>query len=182
MAWQRRSSAAHFELSYRLGTGGVPGEQRFESSLAAQAPQPAGSDAAGGAGSCEDPRKPRRHGPYYQSSIAWQGKSSTRFLRPEQVELMRRKVVNYNRLRELVKKWMGLEIERERAERQKEKRAGGDWPQPVGELSGGLAQVVVRLLEEAKQRERRLRQLQRWLESVSRRTAGALRAAARTGE
>jgi hypothetical protein len=39
---------------------------------------------------------------------------------------MRRKVANYKRLRELVNEWVALEIERERAEREKEKRAGGD--------------------------------------------------------
>jgi hypothetical protein len=59
-------------------------------------------------------------------SFTWQRKGSTRFLRPEQVELMRRKVANYKRLRELVNEWVALEIERERAEREKEKRAGGD--------------------------------------------------------
>ncbi len=75
---------------------------------------------------CKDPHKPQKHGPYYQLSFTWRGKSSTRFLRPEQVQPMRRKVANYKRLRELVNEWVALEIERERAEREKEKRAGGD--------------------------------------------------------
>ena len=42
-----------------------------------------------------------------------------------------------------------------------------------------LRQIVIGLLEEVETKERRLRQLQHWVESVSRRTAGALRAAAR---
>jgi hypothetical protein len=75
---------------------------------------------------CKDRRKPQRHGPYYQLSFAWRGRHSTRFLRPEQVEPMRRKVAAYKRLRELMNEWVELEIERERAEREKEKRAGGD--------------------------------------------------------
>ena len=75
---------------------------------------------------CKDPKKPQKHGPYYQLSFTWQGKGSTRFLRPEQVEPTRRKVANYKRLRELVNEWVALEIARERAEREKEKRAGGD--------------------------------------------------------
>jgi hypothetical protein len=75
---------------------------------------------------CKAPKKPQKHGPYYQLSFTWQGKGSTRFLRPEQVEPMRRKVANYKRLRERVNEWVALEIERERAEREKEKRAGGD--------------------------------------------------------
>jgi hypothetical protein len=39
---------------------------------------------------------------------------------------MRRKVANYKRLRELMNEWVSLGVERERAEREKEKRAGGD--------------------------------------------------------
>ncbi len=74
---------------------------------------------------CKDPKNPQKHGPYYQLSFTWGGKSSTRFLRPEQVESMRQKVANYKRLRELMNEWVDLEIERERAEREKEKRAGG---------------------------------------------------------
>ena len=75
---------------------------------------------------CKDPKNPQRHGPYYQLSFTWRGKSSTRFLRPEQVEPMRRKVANYKRLRELMSEWVSLGVELERAEREKEKRAVGD--------------------------------------------------------
>jgi hypothetical protein len=75
---------------------------------------------------CKDPKNPQKHGPYYQLSFTWRGKSSTRFLRPEQVELMRQKVANYKRLRELMNEWVSLGVELERAEREKEKRAGGD--------------------------------------------------------
>ena len=53
------------------------------------------------------------------------GKSSTRFLRPEQVEPMRQKVANYKRLRELMNEWVSLGVELERAEREKERHAGG---------------------------------------------------------
>jgi hypothetical protein len=38
---------------------------------------------------CKDPKKPRRHGPYYQLSFTWRGKSSTRFVRPEGLPEMR---------------------------------------------------------------------------------------------
>ena len=74
---------------------------------------------------CKDPKKPQKHGPYYQLSYTWQGKSSTRFLRPEQVEPMRQKVANYKRLRELMNEWVSLGVELERAEREKERHAGG---------------------------------------------------------
>lgn len=74
---------------------------------------------------CKDPKKPQKHGPYYQLSYTWQGKSSTRFLRPEQLGQMHQKVANYKRLRELMKEWVGLAVERERAERLQEKRHDG---------------------------------------------------------
>lgn len=73
---------------------------------------------------CKDPKKPQKHGPYYQLSFTWRGKSTTRFVRLEQVEEMRQKVANYKRFRELVNEWVDLEVERERTE--KEKRTGGD--------------------------------------------------------
>ena len=75
---------------------------------------------------CKDSQDPRKHGPYYQLSYTWQGQSSTRFLRPEQVEEMRQQVANYKRLRELMNEWVGLAVERERAERAEEKYHRGD--------------------------------------------------------
>jgi hypothetical protein len=42
---------------------------------------------------------------------------------PERVDGTRRKVANYKRFRELINEWVDLEIARERAEREKEKRA-----------------------------------------------------------
>src|SRR5437867_656834 len=75
---------------------------------------------------CKDSQKPQKHGPYYQLSFTWQGKSSTRFLRPEQVESMRQKVANYKRLRELMNEWVSLGVELERVERARAKERDGD--------------------------------------------------------
>jgi hypothetical protein len=75
---------------------------------------------------CKDPKKPQKHGPYYQLSYTWRGKSTTRFVRPERVEGTQQKVANYKRFRELVNEWVDLEVERERAERAQEKHAGGN--------------------------------------------------------
>jgi hypothetical protein len=74
---------------------------------------------------CKDPQHPQRHGPYYQLSFTWRGKSTTRFVRSQQVVAMRRKVANYQRFREWVNAWVDLEIARECAERAQEKHAGG---------------------------------------------------------
>ena len=75
---------------------------------------------------CKDPKNPRRHGPYYQLSFTWQGKSSTRFVRLERLAEMRRKVENYKRFRELVNEWVDLAVELERAERAAAKQGHGD--------------------------------------------------------
>jgi len=75
---------------------------------------------------CKDPKHPQKHGPYYQLSFTWRGKSSTRFVRPEHVAEMQQKVANYKRFRELVNEWVDLEVEREKAERAQEKLAGGN--------------------------------------------------------
>ena len=74
---------------------------------------------------CKDPKKPRKHGPYYQLSFTWRGKSSTRFVRPESVAEMRQKVANYKRLRELVNQWVELAVELERAKRAEAKQGDG---------------------------------------------------------
>ena len=66
---------------------------------------------------CKDPRDPQRHGPYYQLSYTWRGKSSTRFVRQESVAKMHERIVNYKWMQELVKEWVDLSMELERQER-----------------------------------------------------------------
>ncbi len=55
---------------------------------------------------------PRKHGPFYQVSFTWQGRSRTQFVRRENVATVRQQVRNYERLRELVEAWIaaGLEL------------------------------------------------------------------------
>jgi len=75
---------------------------------------------------CKDVKDPKKHGPYYQLSFTWRGKSSSRFLRPEQVAEMRVKVGNYKRFRELTSEWVELAVELERAQREHARHADGD--------------------------------------------------------
>ena len=75
---------------------------------------------------CKDSKDPQKHGPYYQLSFTWRGKSSSRFVRPEQIADVRAKVANYKRLRELVNEWVELAVQLERAEREQAKHAHGD--------------------------------------------------------
>jgi hypothetical protein len=51
---------------------------------------------------CKDAHKPVRHGPYYQLSFSVKGKSSTLFVRPEEVAETRRRIRRYQRFKELV--------------------------------------------------------------------------------
>ncbi len=67
---------------------------------------------------CKDPKDPRKHGPYYQLSFSRRSKSTSRFVRPERVQIMREKVANYRRFRELTNEWVDLAIELERLERE----------------------------------------------------------------
>ncbi len=57
---------------------------------------------------------PRKHGPYYQVSFTWQGRSKSQFVRREQVATVRQHLRNYQRLRTLVAQWIaaGLELSR----------------------------------------------------------------------
>jgi len=57
---------------------------------------------------------PQKHGPYYQLSFSRNGKSSTQFVRKEDLAVVRQQVKNYQRLRELTDRWitLGMELSR----------------------------------------------------------------------
>jgi hypothetical protein len=54
---------------------------------------------------------PIKHGPYPQISFTWHGKSTTQFVREDDVEEVRGQLENYRRLRDLVDEWIGLALE-----------------------------------------------------------------------
>ncbi len=51
---------------------------------------------------------PQKHGPYYQLSFSRRGKSSTRFVRKDDVSTVRKQLQNYKRLKKLVDRWIDL--------------------------------------------------------------------------
>src|SRR5213594_3382171 len=51
---------------------------------------------------------PVKHGPYYQISFSRHGKSSSQFVREEDLHEVQRQLQNYRRLRELVDDWITL--------------------------------------------------------------------------
>lgn len=66
---------------------------------------------------CGNPRcrckatPPRKHGPVYQLSYTWGGKSTTRHVRKEDVAQVKQQLRNYRRLRTLVEQWVRLGME-----------------------------------------------------------------------
>jgi len=65
------------------------------------------------------PKDPQKHGPYYQLSFTWRGKSRTRFVRAERLAGIREKIASYKRFRELTDEWVDLVVELEQQERER---------------------------------------------------------------
>jgi len=51
---------------------------------------------------------PVKHGPYHQLSYTRKGKSSTKFVRRENLNLVKQQLRNYEKLRKLVDQWIEL--------------------------------------------------------------------------
>jgi hypothetical protein len=50
---------------------------------------------------CKDPKRPRKHGPYYQLSYTLRGKSSSLFVKPANVPEARRRIRRYEQFKNL---------------------------------------------------------------------------------
>ena len=66
---------------------------------------------------------PKKHGPYYQLSFTRKGKSTSRFVRREEVAVVRRQLKSYAKLRALVDEWIeaGMELSTLRLEQLRER-------------------------------------------------------------
>ncbi len=51
---------------------------------------------------------PQKHGPYFQLSFSRKGKSSTRFVKKDDVSTVKKQLQNYKRLKILVDRWIDL--------------------------------------------------------------------------
>ena len=73
---------------------------------------------------------PVKHGPYYQISFTWKGKSTTQFVRDDDVPEAQQQLENYRQLNELVDEWVTLSLElsrlriRERRQRSARQKTG----------------------------------------------------------
>lgn len=54
---------------------------------------------------------PQRHGPYYQLNYTRKGTGGTRFVKQEEVKLVKHQIDSYARLRALVDRWIDLGTE-----------------------------------------------------------------------
>ena len=66
---------------------------------------------------CGNPRcrckatPPLKHGPYFQLSYTWEGKSTSQFVPRDSVPEVKQQLQNYRRLRELIDEWINLAME-----------------------------------------------------------------------
>lgn len=61
---------------------------------------------------------PEKHGPYYQLSYTWHGKSRTNFVREQDLEQVHSEIAAYEQLRRLVDEWIDSALEIARLERE----------------------------------------------------------------
>lgn len=54
---------------------------------------------------CKDPENPQKHGPYYNLSFVLKGKSTSRFIKSENVAEIKKQVANYKKFKLLVEEW-----------------------------------------------------------------------------
>ena len=59
---------------------------------------------------CKDPKKPKKHGPYYQLSYSHQGKSTTQFVKKHMLAETRAQLKNYAKFRKLTEEWVALSV------------------------------------------------------------------------
>ena len=73
---------------------------------------------------CLDPKRPKKHGPYYQLSYVHKGKSTSQFVQKEWVGAVRSQVANYKRFKALTAQWVdiALTIAKEKLRAGKERR------------------------------------------------------------
>lgn len=97
--------------------------ERIKQELAALGPMRPGSlseqyNVCGTPGCrCKDPKKPRKHGPYYHLNYTWRGKARTEFVKAEAVEAVRTQLETYKRFRSLCEAWVDVSLEWARVQR-----------------------------------------------------------------
>ena len=60
---------------------------------------------------CKDPKRPRRHGPYYQLNYVYRAKKNSKFIPKELLGQVRAELANYKKFRRLIEQWIGLALQ-----------------------------------------------------------------------
>lgn len=60
---------------------------------------------------CKDSKNPKKHGPYNQLSFSYNGKSTTRFIKADELDKIKTQIKNYKTLKLLTNEWIGKSIE-----------------------------------------------------------------------
>jgi hypothetical protein len=60
---------------------------------------------------CKDPLNPRKHGPYYQLSFSVGGRSSSMFIKKEDLSEARKRVKNYQELKKLITEFIQANVD-----------------------------------------------------------------------
>jgi len=68
---------------------------------------------------CKDKKNPKKHGPYYQLSYTRYGKSTSEFVKKENVDKVKKQIRDYKLLMKLKDEWIDLSIEIARIKREK---------------------------------------------------------------
>jgi len=55
---------------------------------------------------CKDKKNPQKHGPYHQLSYTWKRKSTSEFVRKEDVPVVKEQLANYRHFMELRDEWI----------------------------------------------------------------------------
>jgi hypothetical protein len=71
---------------------------------------------------------PKKHGPYYQVSFTRKGKSTSRFVRRDEVAVVRRQLKNYAKLRALVDDWIDAAMELSALRLEQQRDSAGKTP------------------------------------------------------
>lgn len=68
---------------------------------------------------CKDKKNPQKHGPYYQLSYTWNGKSTSEFIRKNDVEATRGYMGDYQKFMTLKDAWIECSIHLAKLRKQK---------------------------------------------------------------
>lgn len=58
----------------------------------------------------QDPKNPRRHGPYYQLNYVYDGKKAAYYVQKEDLKQVPVELANYKKFRQLIHQWIGLTV------------------------------------------------------------------------